>query len=371
MHGCTQGGRRALYEHSMSFDCGISALGCKKICWAARVPVDHGTTKNAQCAQTDQQFDNKTTLGLQRERRTFERNCDAMRIVLLLLCAALCSAFRAPTALRRAGAPSVVGRSCVYMSDPAPSLKFNEGPEGIDDAPVLSKEDAFEVAMGRMDIDGAVVTEVVEKAPKVELRPESELTEEELKNRRKMEAVKKYAPWMADSFSPEAIAQREAAEAQRKDRKVEKLVGNRIDPAKQEISGTGLKIRVSSADEGGNVQLEWSTGSEEGNLGFIVSRKGPSDTGFVDIADYEKFQSLRSKGAAGGQYSFLDEDVPAGSYLYKVMDVAVGSKFLTEVCRKGVEVETKSEQTSTIALVAGFAGVAAVIFAITNMLDPQ
>ncbi|KAG8470382.1 hypothetical protein KFE25_008803 [Diacronema lutheri] len=292
-------------------------------------------------------------------------------LVIVAQLAVLCGAFRAPTALRRASSPSLLVRTRAAMSEPQTSLKFEELPEDIEDAPALSQAEAMEIAMGRADLDDGPAAAEVQVKPALLLRPESELSETELRDRKRMEAVKKYAPWMADAVSPEAIAQREAAERERKENKREKLVGNRIDPAKQELSGTGLKLRVSSAEAGGDVQLEWSTGGEDSNLGFIVSRKSAADPDFVDIASYDTFQSLRSKGAAGGQYTFVDENVAPGSYLYKVMDVAVGSKFMTEVCRRGIEVETTSEQTSTVALVAGFAAVAGVLFAITNVLDPQ
>jgi hypothetical protein len=283
-------------------------------------------------------------------------------------CAALCGAF-APSArgaLRRPTAASIVPRHAVRMDEEPTTLKFNAGPEGIEDAPVLDMEEAMEVAMGR-----AKGPDTPDDLPPLELRPVSELSDFERRERKRMEAVKKYAPWMADVVSPEAIAQREQAERDRANKKVVKLVGNRIDPAKQELSGSGLKIRVSNSGDTGNVDLEWSTGSEESNLGFIVSRKGPDDASFVDISDYERFQALRSKGAAGGTYTFTDEDVPAGAYMYKVQDVAVGSKALTEVCRRGVDVETQGAQSSTIALVAGFLGLCAVLYTVGNSLDPQ
>lgn len=301
-----------------------------------------------------------------------------LRAVILILAAhaALCGAFRAPAALRRASSPSLVARSLLRMSEPEAEvgLKFDELPDDIDDAPALSQQEALEIAMGwKVDESdaSAPTVEITATPAKPALRAESELSEIELRDRKRMEAVMKYAPWMADSVTPEAIAAREAAELVRKNRKVEKLVGNRIDPAKQEIAGSGLKIRVSTGDEGGKVALEWSTGGEESNLGFIVSRKGAKDDDFVELASHENFQALRSKGAAGGQYTFTDEDVPPGGYLYKVQDVAVDSKFMTEVCRKGVDVETLSDQTNTVALVAGFLAFTAILFAVTNMLDPQ
>lgn len=294
----------------------------------------------------------------------------AMRLCFFVAVAAqlaVCGAFTpsARGALRRPSAASLVPRASARMAEET-TLKFNAGPEGIEDAPVLDAEEAMEVAMGR-----AKGPDTPDAAPPLELRPESELSEFERRERKRMLAVKKYAPWMADVVSPEAIAQREQAERDRANKKVEKLVGNRIDPAKQELSGAGLKIRVSSSDAAGKVDLEWSTGSEDANLGFIVSRKGPGDAEFVEVASYERFQALRSKGAAGGTYAFADEDVPAGPYMYKVMDVAVGSKAMTEVCRKGVEVETKGAQSGNLALVAGFVGLCAVLFAVGLALDPQ
>jgi hypothetical protein len=287
-------------------------------------------------------------------------------VFALFASASLCGAFTpsARSVLRRAGAPSLVTRPALRMSD-EPGLKFNAGPEGIDDAPVVDQDEAMVLAMEDDE------QEMKKKAAAVQLRPESELSEFELRERKRLLAVKKYAPWMADTVSPEAIAMREKAERERRDKKVEKLVGNRIDPAKQELSGSGLKIRVETFVDTGRVKLEWSTGSEESNLGFIVSRKGARDVDFKDIADFDGFQSLRSKGPAGGTYTFTDEDVPAGEYLYKVQDVAVGTKDLTEVCRKSIEVQTQGEQSNNVVLVGGFLALCGLLYAVGSVLDPQ
>lgn len=63
--------------------------------------------------------------------------------------------------------------------------------------------------------------------------------------------------------------------------------------AKMELSGAGLKAKRIADDM---VELQWTTGKEEGNLGFIVNkRKGKTDA-WEEIASYENFPPLNSKG---------------------------------------------------------------------------
>lgn len=176
-----------------------------------------------------------------------------MRLLLLAVSLGWACAFKPlPRASLTGGKPclpsAVPTTARVLMSDDEPALKFETAVQGEDDAPVL---DEVEVVQEMTKDNGGEDAALV---------PEEELTDAELRDRQRMLAIKKYAPWMADMASPEAIAAREAAERERKQKKAEKLVGNRIDPAKQEVSGSGLKIRVDADAEGGDVKLSWIIG---------------------------------------------------------------------------------------------------------------
>jgi len=273
-----------------------------------------------------------------------------------------CDAYSAPRSLLRSRAALVTVPHVTMAEDSTPELKIGSTLAGDENAPVYEAEEAnYEVKSG----------EEVKQVTPIELRPIEELTDEERRTRAKILAVKKYAPWMSDITSPEAIAAREEADRQRKSKKSEKLVGNRIDPAKQEVAGAGLKLQLTMTDEGADVSLAWFTGSEEDNAGFNVMRKGRGDDDFKVIASFDKFQSLRSKGPGGGAYRFVDENVAPGPYLYKVQDVSASSNFVTDVAQKGVEIETKEEASTNFAIVAGFLGVLGAITAVGIALDPQ
>mmetsp|Transcript_15149 Transcript_15149/g.46231 ORF Transcript_15149/g.46231 Transcript_15149/m.46231 type:complete len:277 (-) Transcript_15149:723-1553(-) len=166
-----------------------------------------------------------------------------------------------------------------------------------------------------------------------------------------------FAPWM--KVDPEAIARAEAERKARKERQMaaaKELDTLSIDPQAAELgAGGGLKSKIISEDE---VELKWSTGNEEGNAGFIVQRrKGGSDS-FEDLATFENFAPLKSKGVDGGSYTYLDDTVPTpGTWVYRILDCDTTGK-RSAVCQKLVEIDSQSEQTFTLA-VGGVIGVLA------------
>ena len=101
---------------------------------------------------------------------------------------------------------------------------------------------------------------------------------------------------------------------------------------------SGLRSKVVSEEE---VELRWSTGDEDGNEGFIVQRRKGGTERFEDIADYTNFAPLRTKGAAGGSYTYLDDTVPSpGTWVYRIVDCDVsGSR--SAICQKLVEVDSQ------------------------------
>ena len=64
-------------------------------------------------------------------------------------------------------------------------------------------------------------------------------------------------------------------------------------PPQMELSGAGLYAKRVSDDM---VELTWKTGNEKGNLGFIVSRRAAKTDGWEEIASFNDFPPLNSKG---------------------------------------------------------------------------
>merc|ERR1712113_1239960 len=90
-----------------------------------------------------------------------------------------------------------------------------------------------------------------------------------------------------------------------------------VDPQAAELgAGGGLKSKVISEEE---VELKWSTGDETGNAGFVVQRRKGGKDKFEDIASFESFAPLKSKGPSGGDYRYLDDAVPStGTWVYRI-----------------------------------------------------
>lgn len=60
-----------------------------------------------------------------------------------------------------------------------------------------------------------------------------------------------------------------------------------------ELSGDGVKAKRIGDDL---VELTWTTGDEKGNIGFTVSRRAGKTDGWEEIASYNDFPPLNSKG---------------------------------------------------------------------------
>lgn len=178
-----------------------------------------------------------------------------------------------------------------------------------------------------------------------------------------------FAPWM--KVDPEAIAK---AENERKSRKARQEAQRSeqdamaMDPQAAEVgAGGGLKSKVISEDE---VELKWSTGNEEGNVGFVVQRRKGGTDDFSDLATFEKFAPLKTKGVRGGDYTYLDDSVPGpGTWVYRVLDCDNRGK-RSSVCQKLVEVDSKSEQNFTLIVGGAFVLLAAALTAAGIFADP-
>lgn len=181
-----------------------------------------------------------------------------------------------------------------------------------------------------------------------------------------------YAPWMNISEEDESkIRQvmKEKAEARRKRQEQEKSVSGNLylDSQAQELSGTGLKSKVV---DGENVELEWATQAEKDTKGFVVKRRPAKTEEFQVIASYEQWGPLQSKGPDGGIYRYLDTEVSAGGWVYRVAecDTKGGEN---DICQTLIEVQTQEEQRSAIIAAVGIfvLGVAAVAAGL--LLDPM
>lgn len=157
-----------------------------------------------------------------------------------------------------------------------------------------------------------------------------------------------FAPWM--QVDPEAIAKAEKMRLERKARQAaqKEVDPLAIDPQAAELgAGGGLRSKTISEEE---VELRWSTGNEDGNAGFIVQRRKGGTEKFEDIASFDSYAALKTKGSAGGSYTYLDDTVPSvGTWVYRVLDCDTkGTR--SAVCQKLVEVDSQDEQTFTLAV---------------------
>lgn len=177
-----------------------------------------------------------------------------------------------------------------------------------------------------------------------------------------------FAPWM--KVDAEAIARAEKERKARKERaalKNAELEQMQIDPQAAELGGGGLKSKVLSEEE---VELRWSTGDEAGNAGFIIQRRPGGSDSFSEIATFDNFAPLRTKGAQGGTYVYLDDTVPSpGTWVYRVLDCDESGR-RTSVSQKLVEVDSASEQTQTLIVGGVIAGLALTFMGAALFIDP-
>lgn len=167
----------------------------------------------------------------------------------------------------------------------------------------------------------------------------------------------------------EAIAKAKKDRDERKARAASNAKGDQmlIDPQAAELgAGGGLKSKVLSEEE---TELRWSTGDETGNAGFIVQRRRGGSEAWEDIATYENFAPLRTKGPAGGEYIYLDDGVNVGTFVYRIVDCDVSGQ-RSAICQKLVEIESGAEQTQTIVIGAAFLVLAGALVAAGIFADP-
>lgn len=175
-----------------------------------------------------------------------------------------------------------------------------------------------------------------------------------------------FAPWM--KVDPEAIAKAKREREERKARAASFVADAvAIDPQAAELgASSGLKSVVLSEEE---VELRWSTDNEVGNLGFVVQRRKGGSEVFTDIASYEQLPALKTKGPGGGSYSYFDDSVAVGTWVYRIVDQDESGK-RSALSQKLVEVESVSEQTQTLVIGGVFLLLAAALVAAGIFADP-
>ena len=101
--------------------------------------------------------------------------------------------------------------------------------------------------------------------------------------------------------------------------------------------------------------IQWLTGDEKDNVGFIIFRKRTDGPGsdFEELASFKNYPPLNSKGPEGGFYTFIDEGVEPGQYIYRVTDQDKRNKRVL-LCQAGVEVQSKADKFKNTALIGVF-----------------
>eukprot|EP00536_Pseudo-nitzschia_multiseries_P010679 jgi/Psemu1/259154/estExt_Genewise1Plus.C_3340048 len=180
-----------------------------------------------------------------------------------------------------------------------------------------------------------------------------------------------YAPWMAITADQEAeikSVMKQKAEARRKRKDQEAGVSGALlmDSQAQELSGGGLNIKVVSDNE---VELTWATSSEASTKGFAIKRRKARTEEFETIASYENWGPLASKGVDGGQYSYLDDTIAPGGWVYRVTECET-SGAENDICQALVEVQTADEQRGAVFAAVGIVILGIGALAAGVMLDP-
>ncbi len=100
-----------------------------------------------------------------------------------------------------------------------------------------------------------------------------------------------------------------------------------------------------------------------------MQKRRSRDSPWVTVSTYLSDVALKSKGAKGGKYAFVDENSETGEWTYRVVDTERGGKS-SQLCQAVVDVQSKSEQTvNTVAVGAIILLIAGLAFAGVS-LDP-
>ena len=215
------------------------------------------------------------------------------------------------------------------------------------------------------EADTMTLEEEVDKLTAVEVRKMKRAS-----NLRNANGVE-YAPWM--NITPEAESEiktmmKQKAEARRKRKDQEAGVSGALlmDSQAQELSGGGLNCKVVSDNE---VELTWATSSETSTKGFAIKRRQARTEDFETIVSYQNWGPLASKGVDGGEYSYLDQSVSPGGWVYRITECETnGSE--NDICQALVDVQTADEQRGAVFAAAGIGILGVAAIAAGLLLDP-
>lgn len=176
-----------------------------------------------------------------------------------------------------------------------------------------------------------------------------------------------YAPWMDIDEMAIEKARTLRAERKRAERKKSEADGSLWrDSTGGEVSGVGLKKKVVD----GQVELEWTTGSEEDCVGFIVAKTAAGERTWQEVASYKDWQPLASKGPNGGTYTYRDPTTELGTFYYRVSEVDASDNRL-DLCQVLVDVQSDDEQAAAKVAVFGAVGVFLALVAAGSLIDPM
>lgn len=224
------------------------------------------------------------------------------------------------------------------------------------------------VRLGRRT--GRTVLRVTDEDEEAEIMAEAEKIAKVKRSNLYNEDGVAYAPWMVRQVDEEAIAMARAfrADAKRKARiELDEQQGviNILEGATSELSGMGLKAKL----DDGEVELFWGTENEEDNKGFIVEKKRVGQSAWTEIASYNDWSPLKTKGALGGSYTYRDVEAPEGEWLYRIV-AEERSNRRQITCQVGVNVESASQEMQTKIVVGLTAAVFVAFVAAGALLDP-
>lgn len=245
-------------------------------------------------------------------------------------------------------------------------------------APFFASEDASKEEPAAAEPAAALEEPTPEEADQMTLEEEIEqLTAVEVRKMKRASNLRnangvEYAPWM--NITPEAEAEiktvmKQKAEARRKRKDQEAGVSGALlmDSQAQELSGGGLNCKVLSDNE---VELSWTTSSETSTKGFAIKRRQARTEDFETIVSYENWGPLASKGVDGGSYSFIDDSVAPGGWVYRITECE-NNGTENDICQALVDVQTADEQRGAVIAAVGIGVLGVAAFAAGLMLDPN
>lgn len=120
---------------------------------------------------------------------------------------------------------------------------------------------------------------------------------------------------------------------------------------------------------GDELELTWATGGEEGNRGFIVTRRQAKEDMWQSVSDYkDKPAELGSKGAGGGNYSFLIPVEP-GAWIYRICDEDVTGK-VSDLSQVLVDIDDSADSSTRLVALGALVAVIGAMVAFSLLYDP-